>query len=138
MNIARPLLDRQRPYVVLSAFAVLQNRVSTSHVPENLMETQHDGLNEEDANDIDDEEMDDDFVNSDDESDSEVNGPTSVEIEDDDVSNVLIGLKRSCMRFQDMQHAFGLRERVWLETQLRRYMRAVGAEVAGRMVYSLG
>ena len=110
----------------MSAFAVLQNGESTSHVPENLTETQHDGLNEEDANDIDDE------------SDSEVNGPTSVEIEDDDVSNVLIGLKRSCMRFQDMQHAFGLRERVWLETQLRRYMRAVGAEVAGRMVYSLG
>ena len=138
MNIVRPLLDR-RPYVVLSAFAVLQNGESTSHVPENLTETQHDGLNEEDANDIDDEEMDDvDFVNSDDESDSEVNGPTSAEIEDDDVSNVLIGLKRSCVRFQDMQHAFGLRERVWLETQLRRYMRVVGAEVAGRMVYTLG
>ncbi|CBI25497.3 unnamed protein product, partial [Vitis vinifera] len=137
-DIARPLLDRQ-PYVVLSDFAVLQNGESTPHVPENLMEMQHNGLNEEDANDIDDEEMDDaDFVNSDDESDSEANGPTSVEIEDGDVSNVLIGLKRSCVRFKDLQHAFGPSERAYLETQLRRYMRAVGAEVAGRMVYSLG
>lgn len=99
-DIARPLLDRQ-PYVVLSDFAVLQNGESTPHVPENLMEMQHNGLNEEDANDIDDEEMDDaDFVNSDDESDLEASGPTSVEIEDGDVSNVLIRMNRSCVRFK--------------------------------------
>lgn len=85
----------------MSDFAVLQNGGSTPHVPESLTEMKHDDLNEEGSNDIDDEEMEDaDFVNSDDESDSEAIGLKSVEIEDGDVSNILIGLKHSCVRFK--------------------------------------
>ena len=84
----------------MSDFAVLQNGGSTPHVPEILTEIKHDGL-DEDSNDIDDEEMDDaDFMNSYDESDSEADGLTSVEIGDRDVSNILIGLKQSCVRFK--------------------------------------
>lgn len=84
-HIAQPLLDRQ-PYVVLSDF--FQNGQSIPHVSKNLMEIQHGERNEEHSNDIDDGEMDcADFANS-----------------DGDVSNILIGLKQSFVRFKVRLH----------------------------------
>lgn len=38
---------------------------------------------------------------------------------------------------KDLRHGFNPKVRAYLETQLNRYKRAVGTEVAGRMVYSL-
>lgn len=43
-----------------------------------------------------------------------------------------------CLFVKDIQAAFGPTERGYLETQLHRYMRAVGAELSERMVFSLG
>ncbi|KAA8534081.1 hypothetical protein F0562_031726 [Nyssa sinensis] len=133
-EIVRPLLDR-KPYVILSDFATSQN------VLEDHMELQLDDPGQEDSNDVpidEDEEMELDSEDSDDESWSETNGLTSVKKEDGAISNILIGLKGSRLRYKDLQKAFGSAERSYLETQLHRYMRAVGAELSERMVYSLG
>uniref|UniRef100_A0A5B7ALQ1 Arginyl-tRNA--protein transferase n=1 Tax=Davidia involucrata TaxID=16924 RepID=A0A5B7ALQ1_DAVIN len=139
-DIARPLLDRQS-YVVLSDFATLQNVDSLApNVLEDHMELQLDGPGQEDSNDVpidEDEEMEFDSEDSDDESGPKTSGLTSVEIEDGAVSNILIGLKGSRLRYKDLQEAFGPTERSYLETQLHRYVRAVGAELSERMVYSL-
>lgn len=40
--------------------------------------------------------------------------------------------------FKDLQRAFGPNERSYLESQLYRYKRVVGAELSERIVYSLG
>ncbi|XP_059627990.1 arginyl-tRNA--protein transferase 2-like isoform X2 [Cornus florida] len=135
-DIARPLLDR-KPYVVLSDSS--QNVDSSA--PDILGEhtDQHDDPGIEDSNDVfidENEEMaDTDSEDSDDESGLETNGLTSPEIEGGDVSNILIGLKGSRLRYKI---AIGPPQRTYLETQLHRYMRTVGVELSERMVYSLG
>ncbi|XP_057483579.1 arginyl-tRNA--protein transferase 2-like [Actinidia eriantha] len=141
-EITRPLLDK-KPYVILSDFAILPNEESLAlNTLENNMELQHDDLGQEDMNDIlidEDEEMAElDFEDSDDESGPESSGFTSVQLEDGSVSDTLIGLKGSRLRYKDLQHAFGPTERHYLETQLHRYTRAVGTELSKQMVYSLG
>ncbi|XP_061975665.1 arginyl-tRNA--protein transferase 2-like [Populus nigra] len=142
-DIAQPLLDR-KPYVVLSDFVLLQNGESSQPlVPENVMEVQGDENHNEDSNDVlidggDDEEDDDDdeFESDDDDSGPDSFGQTSVEIENGNVSDILIGFKGSRLRYKDLQPAIGPGER--LESQLRRYKRVVGEKLAERMVYSLG
>ncbi|CAL5404627.1 unnamed protein product [Camellia sinensis] len=140
-DIARPLLDR-KPYVILSDFATLPNgELPAPKVLENSIELQLDDPSQEEANDIpidEDEEMGElDFEDSDDDSGSESSGLIPVDVYGS-VSNILIGLKGSRLRYKDLQHAFGPTERNYLETQLHRYMRAVGAELSEQMVYSLG
>ncbi|CAL5407466.1 unnamed protein product [Camellia sinensis] len=137
-DIARPLLDR-KPYVILSDFATLPNgELPAPKVLENSIELQLDDPSQEEANDIpidEDEEMGElDFEDSDDDSGSESSGLIPVDVYGS-VSNILIGLKGSRLRYKDLQHAFGPTGR---ETQLHRYMRAVGAELSEQMVYSLG
>ncbi|KAI8031619.1 Arginyl-tRNA--protein transferase 1 [Camellia lanceoleosa] len=139
-DIARPLLDRKR-CVILSDFATLPNEEpSAPKTLENSMELQHDDPAQEDMNDIptdEDEEMDEpDFEDSDDESGSEYSGLTYVQLEDGSVSDILIGLKGSRLKYKDLQHAIKPSRRSYMETELCRYMRAVGTELSKQMVYS--
>ncbi|KAK3001066.1 hypothetical protein RJ639_020787 [Escallonia herrerae] len=143
-NIAKPLLDT-KPYVVLSDFDSLQNEESAAaNSFEDHMELQHDDSFQEqdELNDIsvdEDEEMSElDSEDSDDGSDPETSSPTAAAIDDGGVSNIAIGLKEARLRYKDLQQAFGPTERRYLETQLHRYVRAVGPELSQRMVYSLG
>ncbi|KAI3988908.1 hypothetical protein MKX01_016479 [Papaver californicum] len=142
---ARPLLDR-KPYVVLSDYATLQNEESSPcQFPRNSVEQQNVNSGEDgpvesisDDEDNDEEMLDPDFEGSDaDDSDLE-SSSSADELNDGDVSNVLIGLKNSRIRFKDLQRAFGSSERHYMETQLQRYMKAVGVGLSERMVYSLG
>ncbi|KAL2549648.1 Arginyl-tRNA--protein transferase 1 [Forsythia ovata] len=144
-DVAKILLDR-RKYVVLSDFDPSQNGDSSSppptNVTDNYMEEQHDDPFQEGSIDVyvnDDEEMTElDSEDSDDESDSESNGPTTVESEDVDASNILIGLKGAHLRYKDLRQAFESSQRKFIETQLHRYQRVVGKELSERMAYSLG
>ncbi|RZC79294.1 hypothetical protein C5167_003503 [Papaver somniferum] len=142
---ARPLLDR-KPYVVLSDYATLQNEESSPcQLPQNSSGQQNMNSGEDDPaesvsddEDGDEEMLDPDFEGSDaDDSDTE-SSLSADEINDGDVGNVLIGLKNSRMRFKDLQRAFGSSEKHYMETQLQRYMKAVGVGLSERMVYSLG
>ncbi|CAK7325846.1 unnamed protein product [Dovyalis caffra] len=147
-DIARPLLDR-KPYAVLSDSVLLQNGESSQPlVSENVMEVQGDENRNEDSNDvpIDDDDDDDDdeemtepeFESSDDDPGPETFGQTSVETENGDVSDILIGLKGSRLRYEDLRRALGPEDRSYLESQLHRYKRVVGEKLSERMVYSLG
>ncbi|XWS65861.1 hypothetical protein CRYUN_Cryun05aG0150200 [Craigia yunnanensis] len=138
-HIARPLLDKKK-YVILSDFASLQDGESSqSCIPECVMELQHDDIGLEDSNDVlmdDDEEIIEiESESSDDEVDPETSGLGSAAIDDGDLTNVLIGLRGSRLRYKDLQRAFGPIERNYLETQLRSYQRVVGVELSERMVY---
>ncbi|KAL3523964.1 hypothetical protein ACH5RR_016798 [Cinchona calisaya] len=140
-DIAKPLLDRKR-YVVLSDFASLRNgEPLPPAVLQNHMEEQHEDYFNECKNDVfvhEDEEMIElDSEESDDESDPETCCAPSAAAEDGDVGNVLIGTKSVQLRFKDVCQAFGSSERRYMETQLQRYMRAVGIELSERMVYSI-
>jgi arginine-tRNA-protein transferase len=102
-DIARPLLDRKL-YVVLSDFAILQNGESSpSRISENVTEVQHDDICQ-DSNDLcmeEDEEMiDPDCDSSDDESGPESSDKVFIEIDDGGISNILIGLERSRLRYK--------------------------------------
>lgn len=135
-DTAKPLLDR-KPYVILSDFPNLQAEDSSKPLIEFQMDLQH-----EESNDVpfdEDEEMSEiDFEDSDDESGPETSVLASAEIEDASVGNIMIGLKGSRLRYKDIQQAFGPAERRCMETKLYRYMKAVGATLSERMVFSLG
>ncbi|CAK9173567.1 unnamed protein product [Ilex paraguariensis] len=141
-DVAKPLLDR-KPYVVLSDFSTLQDGVSVapSHLQDHMeLEDDDSGQEESHGFPIDD---DDEMAELDDEDSDYELGPetsclTPLEIAGGDVGNILIGLKGSHLRYKELQQAFGPIERSYLETQLQRYMSAVGAELSERMVYSLG
>jgi arginine-tRNA-protein transferase len=166
-DIARPLLDR-KPYVVLSDFAILQNEESSSHVAENVVEVQHEDICQ-DSNDLcmdeDEETNDPESESSDEESGPDSGNLVSTEIDDGEISDILIGLERSRLRYKvclvkpqysvelffsslrilsfsgtvsflkDLRQAFGSTES--LESRLHSYMGVVGAELSKRMVYSL-
>lgn len=138
-DIARPLLDR-KPYVTLSDFASLQNE-SSPCVSENVMGCQHDDIGQGDSNDVrmdyDDEMLGPESESDDDEPDTETIGQP-VGVEDGDISNIVIGVKGTRVRYKDIQRAFGPIQRRSLGSQLRKYMRVVGAELSERMVYALG
>ncbi|KAJ4844555.1 hypothetical protein Tsubulata_035224 [Turnera subulata] len=141
-DVARPLLDR-KPYVVLSDIPLLQNGESSrTFVSENVMEQQEKHTKEEESDDVrveehDEEMIESEFESSDDESDSDTY-ETPVGTGNVNVNNILVGLKGSRFRYKDLQRAFGPEERSYLESQLHRYQRVVGAELSERMVYSLG
>ncbi|KAJ4969680.1 hypothetical protein NE237_002779 [Protea cynaroides] len=139
-DIASPLLDK-RPYVVLSDFFTTQNIEFQHHLPENSVEP-HSDLCQEDQSDIgrnEDVEMAEPaLVASDDDSDPETSDLTSDdELEDAEISNVLIGLKGSHLRFKDVQRELVPAERRSLELKLYRYVKLVGPSRSECMVYSL-
>ncbi|KAL6980691.1 arginyltransferase, partial [Sarracenia purpurea var. burkii] len=102
-DIAWPLLD-EKPYAILSNFATLPNGESAPRALENIMVLQDDEPGEENMNDIpvdEDEEMAGlDFDDSDDQSDSESSGWTSMQEQDGNVGDILIGLKGSRLRYK--------------------------------------
>ena len=102
-DIAGPLLYKMA-YVVLSDFANLQNgELSPPDVSNNVKEVQYDDIHQ-DSNDpfmCEDEEMiNHEYESLSDESDTESTGLRSIEIEDGDISNILIGLKGSHLRYK--------------------------------------
>ncbi|KAM0023568.1 putative arginyltransferase [Helianthus debilis subsp. tardiflorus] len=138
-DIAKRLLDR-KPYVVLSDFATLQNEVDL------LPDAIEDQIEQEyESNDIradGDEEMSEGaFEDSDDDDESlvlpESLGLTPTEMRKD-VSNIVIGLRGMHLKYKDIRQAFGANERNYLESQLDKYMTAVGTDLSERMIYSVG
>ncbi|KAF4357416.1 hypothetical protein F8388_017869 [Cannabis sativa] len=142
-DVARPYLDK-KAYVVLSDCAAQQDEESSSpNASEQAMEMQHHDNSVEDTNDVlmpqreemDDAEYDD---SSDNDSGGESNLPESIQGDDGDIGNLLIGMRGTYMKYKDLQRAFGSRERGDLDSQLRRYLHVVGKELGERMIYSLG
>ncbi|XXG39593.1 hypothetical protein AAC387_Pa01g0519 [Persea americana] len=148
-DIARPLLDK-KPYVVLSDFPTLQNGVSTpsqitekafeQHCTESSQNKQHEALSDSD------EEMEPDFEGSDagfDENSSpEENShvASADELTAGDVGNIKIDLNETHVKFKDLQQSVHPSQKQLidsLEQQLQKYARAVGSELADRMVYTL-
>lgn len=141
-DIAKPLLDR-RKYVVLSDFATLQNEeslipnVTDSHVAtEKQSEFDQDNSNDVLMHDEEMAELDSD--SSDVESDSEAGASATVVLEDAELGNVLIGIRELRLRYKDLQHAFDPSQRRYMESQLERYVNAVGTELSEQMVYTVG
>ncbi|KAG8390103.1 hypothetical protein BUALT_Bualt01G0048800 [Buddleja alternifolia] len=137
-DIVKPFLDK-RKYVVLSDFATLQNGESLPL--DNHMEKQQNDSIQEPSNDVfvDEDDMAEiDSEDSDNETDSEASGATTVGSEDADLSNLLIGLKEARLRYKDIRHAFDSSHREYMESQLQSYVRVVGTELSEQMVYSLG
>ncbi|KAJ8535428.1 hypothetical protein K7X08_023148 [Anisodus acutangulus] len=139
LDVVKPLLDR-KPYMVLSDFATQNGEPLPPSTLENC-EEQNDEQHFHRSNDIfvgEDEEMDEfNYEDSDDELLAENSDIQLPNVEDRDVGSILIGLKEVHLRYKDLRQAFGSSERRYMETQLHRYMRAVGAELSERMVYSL-
>ncbi|XVE99739.1 hypothetical protein REPUB_Repub03eG0226900 [Reevesia pubescens] len=140
-HIARPLLDKKK-YVILSDFSSLQDEESSQSCnPESDMELQRDNNGLEDSNDVcmdDNQEMNEiESESSDDELEPETSDLGSAAIDNGDLSNVLVGLRGSRLRYKDLQQAFGPTQRNYLETQLRGYQRVVGVALSERVVYSL-
>lgn len=140
-DIAKPLLDR-RKYVVLSDYATLPNEDTlTLNVADSQMEEQQNEFDQESSNDVhmhDDEMSEHDSDSSDIESDSEASVSATVVLEDADIDNVLIGIRGLRLRYKDLQHAFDPSQRRFMETQLQRYVKAVGNELSKQMVYTVG
>ncbi|KAE8712037.1 Arginyl-tRNA--protein transferase 1 [Hibiscus syriacus] len=141
-HLARPMLDKQK-YVILSYYANLQDGESSQSCnPESLMNLQHDENGLEDSNDVfmgeDERVIEIESDSSDDELEPETSGLGSGAIDNGDLTNVLVGLRGSRLRYKDLQRAFGPTKRNYFETQLRSYQRVVGVELSERMVYSLG
>lgn len=139
-DVAKPLLDR-KPYMVLSDFATQNGEPLPPSNLENY-EEQNDEQHFHGSNDIfvgENGEMDDsDYEDSDDELVAESNDIQLPKVEDRDIGSILIGLKEVLLRYKDLRQAFGSSERRYMETQLHRYMRVVGAELSEQIVYSLG
>ncbi|CAJ2644035.1 unnamed protein product [Trifolium pratense] len=144
-DIARPLLDRKR-YVVLSDASILQNGESSPlqvSEDQDAMLIQLDDSGQEDANDVpmhEDEKMAEfESEGSDDEYDEPDLQTTSYgEPENNDFSEVLLGIRGSCVRYKDLRSMFGPEQQRYLESQLKKYRRVVGPVLSERMVYSLG
>lgn len=103
-DIARPFLDR-KAYVVLSDCAILQDgESSTPNSSEQVMELQHDDISLEDANDVfmhqNDEADDPEYGSSDNESGEESSDLESIQMENEDISNLLIGLNGTCLKYK--------------------------------------
>lgn len=105
-DIAKPFLDR-RKYVVLSDYAALPNGESSPlNDPAIHMEEQENEFVTESSNDIpvnEDEMAGLDSDSSDDESDSEANGPTTVSLADASLNNVFIGVRGTRLRYKVWQ-----------------------------------
>ncbi|GAB4831936.1 hypothetical protein Ancab_005951 [Ancistrocladus abbreviatus] len=140
-SIAKPLLDRKK-YAALSDFSSsLDVELLLQKEQEDLMELQQDDLGHGDLNDIrvneNEETVNPHSESSDDESFPEASDHRPTETRDADVSNVLIGLKGSCVRYKDLQQVLDPVGRSYLENQLSQYTKVVGSELSERMVYTL-
>ncbi|XP_049410975.1 arginyl-tRNA--protein transferase 2-like [Solanum stenotomum] len=139
-DAAKPLLD-MKSYMVLSDFAAQNGQPLPPSNLENY-EERNDQQHFHGSNDIfvgEDEEMDEfNYEDSYEELVAESSNIHLPKVEDKDVGSILIGLKEVRLRYKDLRQAFGSSERRYMETQLHKYMRAVGAELSERMVYSLG
>ncbi|KAL9259147.1 Arginyl-tRNA--protein transferase 1-like protein [Drosera capensis] len=127
-DIVRPALDIKK-YVVLSDFSGGENVKSSFEENEKPLEVQPD---QEDANDIfldGDEEM----VDLDSESSDEDPFPLGNDAEHGDISRVLIGLKGSRVKYKDLLPVLNSSQRIFLEKQLSKYSKVVGAELSERM-----
>ncbi|CAL5203079.1 unnamed protein product [Lathyrus oleraceus] len=140
-DIARPLLDRKR-YVVLSDASILPNGESSPLQVtdgQDAMLIQLDDSGQEDANDVpmhEDEEMVEfESESSDDEPDLQT---TNCDPENSDLSKVLLEIKGSRVRYKNLRSVLGPEQQRYLESQLQKYRRVVGAVLSERMVYSLG
>ncbi|KAK8949771.1 Arginyl-tRNA--protein transferase 1 [Platanthera guangdongensis] len=145
-DIARPLLDK-KSYVVLSDIAtrpfnrssppLLKSSNGTSFADNNCLSIA--SSSEDDEAGADHEFLDEDEDNKSDteDSDESLHG----ELRRFDISNILIGLHGSRLRFKDLQRVFGpidksvIRD---LELQLERYVRVVGTDLSSHIIYSLG
>ncbi|RDX98380.1 Arginyl-tRNA--protein transferase 1, partial [Mucuna pruriens] len=134
-DIARPLLDR-KPYVVLSDSSILQNGESSlPQITDDVMGREFDDIGQADANDVpmlEDEEMvESELECSDDEPDLETTSFDDREI--GDVSEVLLGIRGSRVKYKDLRSVFGPKQRSYLESQLQRYRKVVGTVLSERM-----
>lgn len=144
-DIARPLLDK-KPYVVLSDIAtrpynrsppLLKSSNGISFADNNCLSIA--SSSEDDEAGADHEFLDEDEDSESDTEDSDE--PLHGELRRFDISNILIGLHGSRLRFKDLQRVFGpidksvIRD---LELQLERYVRVVGSDLSSHIVYSLG
>ncbi|XP_073017178.1 arginyl-tRNA--protein transferase 1-like isoform X1 [Primulina eburnea] len=140
-DVVKPLLDR-RKYVPLSDCSALQNEDSSlPDVFDNITEEEQKDFVQDASSDgfaNEDEMAELDSEDSDDEADSEAIGATSVESENADLSDLVIGLRGARLRYENIRHAFDSTQRKLLEAQLQRYVRVVGTELSKQMVYSLG
>ncbi|OIV95576.1 hypothetical protein TanjilG_23807 [Lupinus angustifolius] len=141
-DIARPLLDTKR-YVILSDYSIIQNGESSlPQVTDDVIEGQLDDIGHEDANDVpmdEDKDEDDERVESESESSDDDTGLETIsygESENGDISKILLGY-RGNVRYKNLRNAIDPEQRNYLESQLKKYMRVVGPELAERMVYSL-
>ncbi|KAK9061045.1 hypothetical protein SSX86_018225 [Deinandra increscens subsp. villosa] len=138
-DIAKRLLDR-KPYVVLSDFATLQNEMALLPPIEDQIE--HEDYESNDIHVDGDEEMSEGaFEDSDDDDDESIGSETTTLIPSEkrkDVSNIVIGLRGMHLKYKDIQQAFGPNEMNYLESQLNKYVTAVGADLSERMIYSIG
>ncbi|KAL8161016.1 hypothetical protein V2J09_012505 [Rumex salicifolius] len=134
---AKPMLDR-RKYSVLSDPSTSQTQGPLLPAPETLTEQEDDDLHNGDSNDIhvegDNEMRDSDSESSDDELLPDTNSSLS---EAYDVSNTLVALNGYRLKYKDLQRLLDRAQRDHLESQLRRYIKVVGPQLAERMVYSL-
>ncbi|XP_038886338.1 arginyl-tRNA--protein transferase 2-like [Benincasa hispida] len=140
-DAVKPLLD-QKSYVVLSDFSLQLNGESSPLLKvSNDMELEHNADFLEEPNDVnmdEDGEMAEVYSDSSDEDlGSESSSLASSEMEDGDVSNILIGIGDSRMRYKDIQQAISPSGRSYLENQLVKYKRVVGKELSERIVYIL-
>ncbi|PIN21583.1 Arginyl-tRNA-protein transferase [Handroanthus impetiginosus] len=122
-DIGKPYLDR-RKYVVLSDYVAFENHCHYTTV------------NKGASNDV--------FIDEDKmaEVDSESsNGEldlTTRALEDVDLSNVLIGVGETRMRFKDLQCAVDPGQLKFMESSLQRHVKAVGKELSEKIVFSPG
>ncbi|CAL0301502.1 unnamed protein product [Lupinus luteus] len=137
-DIARPLLDTKR-YVILSDYSIIENgEPSLPQVSDDVIEGKLDDIGHEDANDVpmdeDEERVESESESSDD--DTSLETTSYSEPENGDISKILLGF-RGNVRYKNLRNAIDPEQRSYLESQLKKYMRVVGPELAERMVYSL-
>lgn len=139
-DIARPLLDK-KAYVVLSDFKTQTYQVSSNGTSSfadyngrNIASS-----NEKDEAGADHKVLDDNEYNK---SDAEKSGePLRNELKAFNVGNILIDLHGSRLRFKNFRQVYGPIDKRFirdLELQLESFVRVVGNDLSGRVIYSLG
>ncbi|XP_068669267.1 arginyl-tRNA--protein transferase 2-like [Aristolochia californica] len=145
-DIVKPLLDK-KPYVILSDFMKPANGTSPQLLLEDFSvnsSADHEVMGMSGSSSDEDVGMEPDIRGSDIGVDegfgTETREVASIEELNGDVSEIVIELNGTRVRFKDLQRAFGpIKEKHLkaLEQQLHRYTKVVGPELANRMVYSL-
>lgn len=144
---AKPVLDKS-PYAVLSEYMTLNFRAASPQLPSTSIGRPDFPCKDDSGKAFSDEDVDRDFdlEGSDSCAENDSDSEASCELFTDDlaaadVGNIMVDVNSARVRFKDLQQMFGPINKLYmseLETQLRRYVRAVGQELSNRMVYSLG